>query len=124
MTILKINKKHPSDVVQVRMPSNMTTVASIEGSACTVKRDKLSFRQSRKKKVAAISSPKREIRCRTRAASLQNRLEMEIRGQEFVLVIRRGRLKRALIPGDHLFLLVGGVTAAAHVLIGRGQEVQ
>lgn len=32
--------------------------------------------------------------------------------------------ERALIPGDHLFLLVGGVTAAAQVLIGRRQEVE
>lgn len=27
-------------------------------------------------------------------------------------------------PGDHFFLLVGGVTTAAEVLVGGGQEVQ
>lgn len=48
---------------------------------------------------------------------------MEIRGQEFVLGGCRC-LKSSLIPGDHLFLLVGGVAAAAQVLVRRGQEVQ
>lgn len=33
-------------------------------------------------------------------------------------------MKSSLIPGDHLLLLVGGVAAAAQVLVGRGQEVQ
>lgn len=28
------------------------------------------------------------------------------------------------VPGDHLLLLVGGIAAAAQVLIGRGEEVQ
>lgn len=28
------------------------------------------------------------------------------------------------VPGDHLLLLVGGVTAAAQVLIGRGEEIE
>lgn len=45
---------------------------------------------------------------------------MEIRGQEVVLGVTGGcrRLKSSLIPGDHLFLLVGGVAAAAQVLVG------
>lgn len=28
------------------------------------------------------------------------------------------------VPGDHLLLLVGCITAAAQVFIGRGQEVE
>lgn len=34
------------------------------------------------------------------------------------------RCQRPTVPGDHLLLLVGGVTAAAQVLIGRGEEVE
>lgn len=34
------------------------------------------------------------------------------------------RLKKNRLPGDHLLLLVGGVAAAAQVLIGRGEEVE
>ncbi len=33
-------------------------------------------------------------------------------------------MKLNVLPGDHLLLLVGGVTAAAQVLIGRGEEVE
>lgn len=29
-----------------------------------------------------------------------------------------------LLPGDHFFLLVGGVTTAAEVFVGGGEEVQ
>ena len=28
------------------------------------------------------------------------------------------------VPGDHFLLLVGGVAAAAQVLVGRGEEVE
>lgn len=34
------------------------------------------------------------------------------------------RRRGPTLPGDHLLLLVGGVAAAAQVLVGRGQEVQ
>lgn len=52
---------------------------------------------------------------------------MEIRGQGFITGVTGGCcccLKSSQIPGDHLFLLVGGVAAAAQVLVRWGQEVQ
>lgn len=56
----------------------------------------------------------------------RRRNETKTGGPEFVLGVAGGCwcLKSPLIPGDHLFLLVGGIAAAAQVLVGRGQEVE
>lgn len=46
------------------------------------------------------------------------------RGEERWSLSILQRCGRWMVPGDHLLLLVGGVSAAAQVLIGGGEEVQ